>query len=62
MIEESSYVYDGTEVRLTGRQARREVPRLKGPPMVFTLVEITPVDDVGWLKWVKNEELYQIDK
>jgi len=55
-----SYVYDGTEVKLTGRKARREVPRVKGDPMVFELLEVTPVEDSAWLKWVKRDELFLI--
>ena len=57
-----TYVYDGTEVKKTGRTAKREVPRLKGEPIVMQLVEITPADDTGWLKWVKPEELFIIEE
>ena len=57
-----TYVYDGTEVKKTGRAAKREVPRVKGDPIVMQLVEITPVDDTGWLKWVKPEELFIIEE
>jgi uncharacterized membrane protein len=60
-VKVESYVYDGCEVRLTGRQARKEVPRIKGEPMVFVLLEVTPIDDGAWLKWVKKEELFLID-
>jgi hypothetical protein len=61
-MSKETFVYDGVEVRKTGRKAYKEIPRIKGSPMVFTLVEITPVDDTGWLKWVKTEELFLIDK
>lgn len=57
-----TYVYDGTEVKKTGRAAKREVPRVKGDPIVMQLVEITPADDIGWLKWVKPEELFIIEE
>ena len=57
-----SYIYDGTEVKKTGRAAKREVKRVKGDPLVMQLVEITPVDDTGWLKWVKPEELFIIEE
>ena len=57
-----TYVYDGTEVKKTGRTAKREVPRVKGDPIVMQLVEITPADDTGWLKWVKPEELFIIEE
>lgn len=59
-----SYVYDGTEVKLTGRCAvsSRQKPGAKMHPE-FTLVEIKPIDkDITWSKWVKQSELYVITK
>lgn len=61
MSDNPSYVYDGHEVRKTGRQATKEIPRTKGEPMRFHLYEVTPIDDTGWLKWVEEKELFQID-
>lgn len=57
-----TYVYDGTEVKKTGRVAKRSVARPKGDPMIFMLVEITPIDGTGWTRWVKTDELYEIIK
>lgn len=57
-----TYVYDGTEVKLTGRQATnsRQKSNTKIHPD-FTLVEVKPLDkDLTWSKWVKQSELYVI--
>ena len=56
-----SYVHEGTEVKLTGRIAQRELTSRRGSASkVDELVEITPVDDeVGsWKKFVREKELY----
>jgi hypothetical protein len=55
------FVFDGYEVKKTGRIAKRSVARPKGDPMVLVLIEVTPTDGTGWLKWVKPEELYVIE-
>lgn len=51
-----TYVYEGKEVKPTGRIAER-----KGKPI---LIEVVPLgasaDDKGYAKWVKPEELYII--
>ena len=65
--EKQTYVHDGVEIKLTGREARKESRRrtTRGTiPRVEILVEITPVDvESGtWKKWVKKEELYEISK
>ena len=65
--EKQTYVHDGVEVELTGRDAQKKTSRrttrgrIDG---VDILVEITPVDkETGtWKKWVKKEELYEISK
>lgn len=57
-----TYVYDGTEIKLTGRQATnsRQKSNTKTHPEL-TLVEIKPLDkDLTWTKWVKQSELYVI--
>jgi hypothetical protein len=58
----TTYVYDGIEVRKTGRTASKESPTLRGKRFV-TLIEITPVgDDVGWKKWVDENSLYVVEE
>lgn len=61
-----AYVFNDTEVRLTGRVAHREhhVTR-RGSSTRETLVEVTPVKEVPggtWTKWVKESELYTIEE
>lgn len=57
-----SYVYDGTEVRLTGREAIRKVGRAgAGSARELKLVEVTPVDpSFDWKKWVSPDQLYEV--
>ena len=61
-LENKTYVFDGVEVRKTGRVATRVVDLPNKKQATFELVEITPTDTTGfqWLKWVKNNELYLI--
>lgn len=59
---DETFVYDGQEVRKTGRRATKSVPRVKGEPICFYQYEVTPIDDTGWLKWVDEKELFKIDK
>lgn len=51
-----TYVYDGKEVRPTGRIAER-----KGKPILIEVVPLgaTP-DDKAYAKWVRTDELYII--
>lgn len=56
----TSYVFEGTEVRKTGRVAQRKVA-VPGKDRIFEVFEITPVDgDFDWKKWVRPEDLYEI--
>lgn len=57
-MSEPTYVYEGTEVKKTGRSARRESKRGKKE----ITHEITPaLDSVGtWKKWVYQEELFEV--
>jgi len=60
-----TFVYDGTEVVKTGREAVKEIKSAVStnkPPRKMVLVEITPADsDVGdWKKWVDPSHLYVI--
>lgn len=63
-----TYVYNGTEVVLTGRTAKRTIA-MKSPrgkvthePRIDTIHEITPADNEfgSWKKWIRIEELYEI--
>lgn len=60
----TSYVFENTEVVLTGRRAEREVGRKtsRSKPRVDELVEITPKDteDGSWKKFVRMTDLYKI--
>lgn len=51
------YIFDDTEVRLTGRHASRNCGRT-----TEHIVEITPasIDDGTWKRWVRPTELYVI--
>lgn len=57
-----TYVHEGTEVKLTGREAVRRVNVAPGrPPREMKIVEITPVDDTfDWKKWVAMEQMYEV--
>ena len=59
-----SFVYDGTEVKKTGREAVRIIPavgRGESAPRKLVLVEITPVDTAfDWKKWVDPAQLYKV--
>ncbi len=61
-MKETTYVYDGTEVRKTGRVAEKQTAtHHSGPIKVHTLVEITPVGETdGWKKWVDPKHLYEV--
>ena len=58
--DDKTYVVDSTEVKLTGRTARK--PGVSGSTL--ELIEITPVDeDQGtWKKWVPRQSLFVIDE
>lgn len=56
----TTYVYDGTEVVKTGREAVREISVGRNTRKV-TLVEIKPVDEsFDWKKWVEPSLLYVV--
>jgi hypothetical protein len=71
-----TYVYDGQEVRLTGRTASKRVPpretkvktsrrRNEDTPTSPRVVEIESVPDgsgaSSWKKWVRETDLYRVD-
>lgn len=54
--EIETYVFDGTEVKKTGRTAVRKLRQRE-----MTLVEITPVDtSFDWKKWVDPVSLFVV--
>jgi hypothetical protein len=57
----TTYVFEGVEVKKTGREATRSVKQLPGkPPSIMILAEITPVRDFDWVKWVSPDQLYEV--
>lgn len=63
----TDYVWNGSEVRMTGRQAKKEtnikaVRSGKSRQSIDILYEIEPADkeDGSWKKWVRKEELFEI--
>jgi hypothetical protein len=55
---EKTFVYEQTEVRLTGRKATNQLRSGK----VDEVVEITPVDSMQgqWKKWVRQDNLFEV--
>lgn len=65
-MNDKKYVFNGTEVVLTGRTAKREVTAVgrRSAGRTDTLHEIKPADpeEGSWKKWVRLNELYEIDE
>jgi hypothetical protein len=59
-MSEQTYLYQDVEVRKTGRTAERTLRNNK----VDNRFEITPVQKIDgvWLKWVRDVEMYKIEK
>lgn len=57
-----SYVYQDTEVKLTGRKASK--PAVTPGGKSVTLIEITPLDEDNgtWKKWVPMSVLFEIEQ
>lgn len=57
-----TFVYDGTEVVKTGREAIKEIkPIGSRAARSVTLVEITPLDSTfEWKKWIDPAQLFVI--
>lgn len=56
-----TYVYEGVEVKKTGREATRLVKALPSQGnRLMVLVEITPIKDFDWVKWVSPDQLYEV--
>ena len=71
-MTDKTYVYDGQEVRKTGRTARKKstrgMPKTRGVIKFKDQVQIEiealkdpNTDTTPWKKWVREEELFQID-
>lgn len=56
-----TYVYDGTEVKLTSRKATKPSNMAKNTTLV--LYEVVPSDPeaIQWKKWVSTRDIYTID-
>jgi len=53
-----TFVFEGTEVKKTGREAVKILP-IKNKEL--KLIEVTPVDTTfDWKKWVRPEDLYTV--
>jgi hypothetical protein len=67
MAELQTYVYDGVEVKKTGRVAKRQIPAktVRSTRQItgqVELVEIKPIDELAdWKKWVRETDLYLVD-
>ena len=61
-MSDTTYVYEGTEVRKTGRVAVRELKSIGNKPGKKQIQhEITPIgDDDGWKKWVDEAQLFEV--
>lgn len=58
-----TFVHDGEEVVLTGREAVRKIKSPTGGERELKKIEITPLEFAsggGWKKWVEPGELYEI--
>jgi hypothetical protein len=58
-----TYVFEDTEVKMTGRKAIREfhTTALKSRAVKQEVFEITPIDGINdWKKWVKQTDLFEI--
>lgn len=55
-----TFVFEETEVKMTGREAVKSVKLPNGKAREMRLVEITPVADFDWKKWVNPDHLYEV--
>lgn len=57
----TTYIFEGVEVKKTGRDAHRVMKTsLGGAGRILVLVEITPIKDFDWVKWVSPDQLYEV--
>jgi len=59
--DNTTYVYEGTEVEKTGRLATKTI-KLTSRSFTETMFEIQPVDKTGptWKRWVKETDLFTV--
>lgn len=65
MVSEEIFVYDGIEVRKTGRIAVKQTTSKlsKRQPIRHELLEIEPVDKYQeWKKWIREVDLYKVEQ
>jgi len=58
-----TYIYEGTEVTLTGRTANKSKKTPSGKTIESQLVEVKPVPKPGtpvWNRWVKMSDLFEV--
>lgn len=57
----TTYVYEGTEVVMTGRTAQK--PSTLSAHIMLIMYEIQPADKetITWKKWVKMDQLFIVD-
>lgn len=65
LSDKKTYVFNDTEVVLTGRQSQRAIKRRterSTHQTVVVKVEVTPADpeNGSWKKWVNKAELFEI--
>lgn len=68
LSKDKTYVFDGTEVKFTGREAVKETPirqkivdgEKKTIFREYKLFEITPIDGFEWKKWVDVDQLFEV--
>jgi hypothetical protein len=60
MTSEQTYVFEGVEVRKTGRRAQNKLKSGK----IDEIVEVTPVDNMvgSWKKWTREDMLFEVQQ
>lgn len=58
MSEDKTYVFEGVEVKKTGRRAQNKLRSGK----IDEIVEVTPVDHMtgSWKKWTREDALHEV--
>ena len=56
----TTWIFEGTEVKKTGRVAVKVIKLGGGREREMVLVEVTPVADFDWKKWTSEDHLYEV--